>query len=60
MLRYDLFGYGFSDRPKLPRYDSRLYNTQLAELLSGLEIPYPILVVEASQGGSFGSCLDET
>ncbi len=56
VLRYDLFGHGFSDRPKLPRYDSHLYNTQLAELLSGLGIPYPILVVGTSQGGSIGAC----
>jgi pimeloyl-ACP methyl ester carboxylesterase len=56
VLRYDLFGHGFSDRPKLPRYDSHLYNTQLAELLNTLGIPYPILVVGTSQGGSIGAC----
>ena len=56
VLRYDLFGHGFSDRPKLRTYDRRFYNTQLAELLSRLEIPYPILVVGSSQGGSIGAC----
>ena len=56
VLRYDLFGHGYSDRPKLPRYDSHLYNTQLTELLSSLGIPYPILVVGTSQGGSVGAC----
>jgi pimeloyl-ACP methyl ester carboxylesterase len=56
VLRYDLFGHGFSDRPKLPRYDRRFYNTQLAELLGSLEIPYPVLLVGTSQGGSISTC----
>ena len=56
VLRYDLFGHGFSDRPKLRTYDRSFYNTQLAELLSRLEIPYPILVVGNSQGASIGTC----
>lgn len=56
VLRYDLFGHGFSDRPKLRTYDRRFYNTQLAELLGRLEIPYPVLVVGSSQGGSIGAC----
>jgi len=56
VLRYDVFGHGFSDRPKLAKYDRYLYNAQLAELLSRLEIPYPILVVGTSQGGSIGAC----
>lgn len=56
VLRYDLFGHGFSDRPKLPRYDKRFYDTQLTELLGRLDIPHPILVVGTSQGGSIGAC----
>lgn len=56
VLRYDLFGHGFSDRPRLRTYDRRFYNTQLADLLSTLEIPYPVLVVGSSQGGSIGTC----
>ena len=56
VLRYDLFGHGFSDRPELRRYDHHLYNTQLAELLNRLEIPHPVLVVGTSQGGSIGAC----
>lgn len=56
VLRYDLFGHGFSDRPRLRTYDRRFYNTQLADLLSTLEIPYPVLVVGSSQGGSIGAC----
>jgi pimeloyl-ACP methyl ester carboxylesterase len=56
VLRYDLFGHGFSDRPRLRRYDRHLYTTQLAELLSRLDIPSPILAVGSSQGGSIGAC----
>jgi pimeloyl-ACP methyl ester carboxylesterase len=56
VLRYDLFGHGFSDRPKLRTYDLSLYSTQLAELLSQVEISYPIMVVGSSQGGTIGAC----
>lgn len=56
VLRYDLFGHGFSDRPRLPIYDRHFYNTQLAELLTSLDISSPVLVVGTSQGGSIGAC----
>lgn len=56
VLRYDLFGHGFSDRPRLPKYDRSLYNTQLAELLHHLDIPYPVPLVGTSQGGSIATC----
>jgi pimeloyl-ACP methyl ester carboxylesterase len=56
VLRYDLIGHGFSDRPQLRTYDRHLYNTQLAELLSRLNITHPIRVVGTSQGGSNGAC----
>jgi pimeloyl-ACP methyl ester carboxylesterase len=56
VLRYDLIGHGFSDRPRLRTYDRHLYNTQLAELIDRLDIPYPVLVVGTSQGGSIGAC----
>jgi pimeloyl-ACP methyl ester carboxylesterase len=56
VLRYDLFGHGFSDRPKLPRYDRHFYNVQLAELLGHLGIPYPVRIVGTSQGGSIAAC----
>lgn len=56
VLRYDLFGHGFSDRPKRSTYDRRFYNTQLTDLLSRLDIPGPVLVVGSSQGGSIGTC----
>ena len=56
VLRYDLFGHGFSDRPTRPTYDRHFYNVQLAELLSRLDIPHPVLIVGSSQGGSIGAC----
>ena len=56
VLRYDVIGHGFSDRPRLSTYDTHLYNTQLAELVDHLDIPYPIRVVGTSQGGSIGAC----
>ena len=56
VLRYDVFGHGFSDRPRLRTYTTQLYNTQLAELVARLDIPSPIRVVGTSQGGSIGAC----
>lgn len=56
VLRYDLFGHGFSDRPRLPKYDRSLYDAQLSELLSHLGIGYPVRVVGSSQGGSIAAC----
>lgn len=56
VVRYDLFGHGFSDRPRVPRYDRHFYNVQLAELLEKLGVPYPVRVVGSSQGGSIAAC----
>lgn len=56
VLRYDVIGHGFTDRPRLRTYDTTLYIRQLAELIDRLNIPYPISVVGTSQGGSIGAC----
>ncbi|MCV2395154.1 alpha/beta hydrolase [Actinotalea sp. M2MS4P-6] len=56
VLRYDVFGHGFSDRPKLRTYDRDFYNTQLDELLRRLGIPTPVRLVGTSQGGSIATC----
>lgn len=56
VLRYDLFGHGYSDRPRLPRYDRSFYNEQLAELLDRLGIGLPVSLVGTSQGGSIAAC----
>jgi pimeloyl-ACP methyl ester carboxylesterase len=56
VLRYDLVGHGFTDRPRLRTYDKALYVKQLAELIDRLDISYPVSVVGTSQGGSIGAC----
>lgn len=56
VLRYDLFGHGFSDRPRLPTYDRHFYNAQLKELLRSLGLSYPVRLVGTSQGGSIATC----
>jgi len=57
VLRYDYYGRGFSDRPKL-RYDLATYERQLSELLDTLGVRGPVDVVGVSMGGvvaaSFG------
>lgn len=49
VLRYDLFGRGYSDRPKL-RYDIHLFMRQLKDLLDVLELK-PVHLVGLSMGG---------
>jgi pimeloyl-ACP methyl ester carboxylesterase len=50
VLRYDLFGRGFSDRPDVA-YDGALYDSQLGELLDSLRVTEPIDLVGLSFGG---------
>jgi pimeloyl-ACP methyl ester carboxylesterase len=50
VLRYDYFGRGFSDRPRL-RYDLATYDRQLTELLDTLGIRGPVDVAGISMGG---------
>lgn len=50
VLRYDLFGRGFSDRPDV-RYDQDLFDQQLVQLLGALNISEPIDIVGLSMGG---------
>jgi pimeloyl-ACP methyl ester carboxylesterase len=51
VLRYDLFGRGFSDRPRTD-YTKALFDRQLQELLSRLQISRPIHLVGLSMGGA--------
>ena len=51
VITYDLYGFGYSDRPDIV-YDRALYDRQLLELLSKLDIKGPINLVGTSQGGS--------
>ena len=50
VLRYDLFGRGFSDRPETP-YDIDLYVRQLHDLMDGLHLPDPVHLIGLSMGG---------
>ncbi len=50
VVRYDLYGRGFSDRPDV-RYDAELFDRQLTALLDALKIPGPVDIVGASLGG---------
>jgi len=52
VLRYDLFGHGFSDRPHLKKYTKDLYDRQLIELLDKLKISESVFMIGTSQGGS--------
>jgi len=51
VLRYDLYGRGYSDRP-VTRYDRDLYDRQLVNLLEALDIARPVDLVGASMGGA--------
>jgi pimeloyl-ACP methyl ester carboxylesterase len=51
VLRYDLYGRGFSDRPNVT-YDEQLFDRQLLELLSALKIREPADLVGSSLGGA--------
>lgn len=50
VLRYDLFGRGYSDRPDT-RYDIDLFVRQLGDLLDALHIMRPVSLAGLSTGG---------
>ena len=50
VLRYDLFGRGFSDRPDT-RYNVDLFLRQLSDLLDALRFPRPVNLIGLSMGG---------
>ncbi len=50
VIRYDLFGRGWSDRPDAA-YDGPMYDAQLDELLDSLHVSQPIDLVGLSFGG---------
>ena len=55
VLRYDIYGHGYSDRPDLEVFNRDLYDRQLFELMEKLEIEYPVYLVGTSQGGSISA-----
>jgi pimeloyl-ACP methyl ester carboxylesterase len=50
VITYDLYGRGFSDRPRV-RYDAALFNRQIDELLTALRIERRINVIGLASGG---------
>ncbi len=50
VLRFDLYGRGYSDRPDVA-YDGALFVQQLHELVTALELPQPFNLVGLSMGG---------
>jgi pimeloyl-ACP methyl ester carboxylesterase len=63
VLRYDLYGRGYSDRPDVT-YDRTLYVEQLRELLGAIGVEIPVDLVGLSMGGpvvaSFTSAYPES
>jgi pimeloyl-ACP methyl ester carboxylesterase len=49
VLRYDLYGRGYSDRPKL-KYNLELFTRQLKELIVALELSNPLNLIGLSMG----------
>jgi pimeloyl-ACP methyl ester carboxylesterase len=50
VVRYDMFGRGYSDRPDAP-YDGAFYTQQLDELLDTLRVTEPVDLMALSFGG---------
>ncbi|MCH7662506.1 MAG: alpha/beta hydrolase [Chloroflexi bacterium] len=50
VLRYDLYGRGYSDRPHV-KYNHDLFDRQLSDLLSALEFNTPVNIIGLSMGG---------
>lgn len=59
VLRFDLFGRGFSDRPDAV-YDRALYVEQIRQLLAALGIDEPVDLVGLSMGGPVIACFAES
>jgi pimeloyl-ACP methyl ester carboxylesterase len=54
VLRYDLYGRGFSERPTVT-YDLDLFVSQLEQLLEALAVPMPVDLVGVSMGGEIAA-----
>lgn len=51
VIRYDLFGRGYSDRPR-KTYNMGLYERQLVDLIQALSLSVPVDMVGLSMGGA--------
>jgi pimeloyl-ACP methyl ester carboxylesterase len=56
VLRYDLFGRGFSDRP-VANYNIDFFVKQLANLLNALRLTRPVTLLGLSMGGPIAAAL---
>ena len=54
VLRYDLFGRGFSDRPDV-LYNKKLYLDQIKEMIEQLHLQKPVSLVGVSFGGTLAT-----
>jgi pimeloyl-ACP methyl ester carboxylesterase len=50
VVAFDLYGRGFSDRPRV-RYDAALFNQQIGDLLDALQIHGPVNFIGLASGG---------
>jgi pimeloyl-ACP methyl ester carboxylesterase len=55
-IRADLFGHGYSDRPRV-KYELALFVRQLSELLDALKISAPVHLLGHSLGAAIGACM---
>lgn len=55
VLTYDLYGRGFSDRPRGAQ-EGAFFIAQLEELLDHLGVTHPFTLIGYSMGGSIGAC----
>ncbi len=51
VIRFDLYGRGYSDRPDVD-YDQTLFDRQILDLLEALKIKQPINIIGLSMGGA--------
>lgn len=51
VLRFDTYGRGYSDRPDVA-YDGELFERQIAELITELDLQAPVDIVGLSMGGA--------
>ena len=51
VIRFDLYGRGYSDRPDV-EYDQTLFDRQILDLLEALKIKQPINIIGLSMGGA--------
>ena len=58
VLRYDLFGRGYSDRPRV-RYDIHLFVRQLRDLLDALDLHEPVTIAGLSMGAPISAAFVE-